>query len=71
MLWLDVEKGRDTTYFTLPHVPEVLWLDVEKGRDTTFLQYCRLTYELWLDVEKGRDTTEYCDRMAGVCCGLM
>ena len=35
MLWLDVEKGRDTTIDTLQEMEAELWLDVEKGRDTT------------------------------------
>ena len=35
MLWLDVEKGRDTTHPTAQGSRIKLWLDVEKGRDTT------------------------------------
>ena len=34
-LWLDVEKGRDTTLYCSGRLPLMLWLDVEKGRDTT------------------------------------
>ena len=34
-LWLDVEKGRDTTNYVYYHTQSPLWLDVEKGRDTT------------------------------------
>ena len=34
-LWLDVEKGRDTTSNELFQDVQRLWLDVEKGRDTT------------------------------------
>ena len=34
-LWLDVEKGRDTTINESLSIFAVLWLDVEKGRDTT------------------------------------
>ena len=34
-LWLDVEKGRDTTEDTGVPATGELWLDVEKGRDTT------------------------------------
>ena len=36
-MWLDVEKGRDTTHAVGSHVAITLWLDVEKGRDTTLL----------------------------------
>ena len=36
-LWLDVEKGRDTTSRMQPSAIPKLWLDVEKGRDTTKL----------------------------------
>ena len=38
-LWLDVEKGRDTTALKKKKIPERLWLDVEKGRDTTLTMY--------------------------------
>ena len=34
-LWLDVEKGRDTTRCVSSVSYRELWLDVEKGRDTT------------------------------------
>ena len=34
-MWLDVEKGRDTTKPPDTDRPNTLWLDVEKGRDTT------------------------------------
>ena len=35
VLWLDVEKGRDTTQVKSMSSIIGLWLDVEKGRDTT------------------------------------
>ena len=35
LLWLDVEKGRDTTGKSIVEPKRKLWLDVEKGRDTT------------------------------------
>ena len=39
MLWLDVEKGRDTTMPNQLEYFHSLWLDVEKGRDTTMNKY--------------------------------
>ena len=36
-LWLDVEKGRDTTQGGSGGGVLQLWLDVEKGRDTTLI----------------------------------
>ena len=70
-MWLDVEKGRDTTYsFSVIGRPE-LWLDVEKGRDTTNAGNLTAIILLWSDVEKGRDTTSIYRHGTSKSCGLM
>ena len=70
-MWLDVEKGRDTTKAMQHIVSFLLWLDVEKGRDTTTSGCGTADPMLWLDVEKGRDTTVFPSVILHSCCGLM
>ena len=70
-MWLDVEKGRDTTDFAKIEIFLLLWLDVEKGRDTTYGWSSHQPARLWLDVEKGRDTTGTGTNGSTGSCGLM